>query len=288
MKLSIVIPCLDGAQTIGAQLEALCRQRWPELWEVIIADSGSTDGTAEVIERYRQFLPDLRVVDASDRLGSAHARNAGAAVARGEAILFCDADDEVGTGWLAAMGKALRDHDFVASRMDVTKLNPPWISKNMRNAQGSGLQRVRYSPYLPHAGGSGLGIKKAIHEMVGGFDESLPRLMDTDYCFRVQLHGVELCFVADAVMHVRYSVNSSSLFRQARLWAEYNVLMYKRYGGHAELPHPWESYFQTWRDLISCAPRMLHKETRPAWMKTLGTQVGLLQGAIRFRVPPVV
>jgi hypothetical protein len=34
-------------------------------------------------------------------------------------------------------------------------------------------------------------------------------------------------------------------------------------------------------------PRVFSKETRPAWMKTLGTQIGLLQGMIRFRVPPV-
>jgi hypothetical protein len=51
--------------------------------------------------------------------------------------------------------------------------------------------------------------------------------------------------------------------------------------------HPWLYYVQTWRDLIRCVPRALKKETRAAWMKTLGTQIGLLQGAIRFRVPPV-
>jgi hypothetical protein len=53
------------------------------------------------------------------------------------------------------------------------------------------------------------------------------------------------------------------------------------------LVHPWATYTQTWRDLIFCLPRLLRQETRSAWMKTFGTQIGLLQGAIRFRVPPV-
>ncbi len=287
MKLSVIIPCLNAAQTIGAQLDALCRQVWNEAWEVIVADNGSSDETMEIIKKHGGSLPSVEVVDASDRAGSAHARNVGALFARGESIVFCDADDEVGTGWLAAIGAALDEHDFVASRFEIEMLNPAWISGRLKNPQAAGLQQIAYPPYLCHAGGSGLGIKRDIHRRAGGFDESLPRLQDTDYCFRVQRLGTELHFAADAVVHVRYSNKPGALFRQARLWAEYNELMYKRYGGGARLAHPWATYTQTWRDLIWCASRTLHKETRSAWMKTLGTQIGLLQGVIRFRVPPV-
>jgi glycosyltransferase involved in cell wall biosynthesis len=287
MKLSVVIPCLNAAETIGCQLDALRRQKWGEPWELIIADNGSTDATVSVIKANAYGLPGVQVIDASDRQGPAHARNVGAGLANGEFLAFCDADDEVGPGWLEAIGRALSEYDFVASRLDIAKLNPPWIGGTLKNPQGKGLQKVAYPPYLPHAGGSGLGIKRALHERVGGFDESLPRLEDTDYCFRVQRLGIELKFVADAVVHVRYSRNPASLFRQARLWAEYNELMYSRYGGGARLARPWATYVQTWRDLIFCVPRTFHKETRSAWMKTLGTQIGLLQGAIRFRVPPV-
>jgi glycosyltransferase involved in cell wall biosynthesis len=287
MKLSVIIPCLNAAETIGAQLTALRNQRWDPPWEVIVADNGSTDATLEVVEKNRHGLPSVRVVDAGDIPGSAHARNVGALFARGEAIIFCDADDEVGEGWLPAIGAALENHDFVASRFAIEKLNPAWVSGRLRNPQSSGLQKVSYPPFLCHAGGSGLGIKRAIHARVGGFDVALPRLQDTDYCFRVQRLGVGLYFAADAVMHVRYSNKPMGLFHQARLWAEYNELMYKRYGDGVRLAHPWATYTQTWRDLICCVPRMLRKETRAGWMKTLGTQVGLLQGVIRFRVPPV-
>jgi glycosyltransferase involved in cell wall biosynthesis len=287
MKLSVIIPCVNAAKTIGAQLDALRRQEWRDDWEVIIADNGSIDATLSVIREKSQGLPCVQVVDASDCRGSAHARNVGALFARGESLVFCDADDEVGAGWLSAIGAALGDHAFVASRMDVDKLNPAWIAARLRNPQGAGLQKVAYPPYLCHAGGSGLGIRRAIHDRVGGFDVSLPRLQDTDYCFRVQRLGIRLYFAADAVVHVRYSSKPASLFRQARLWAEYNELMYRRYGGGERLPHPWAAYVQTWRDLICCMPRAFHKETRAAWVKTLGTQIGLLQGMIRFRVPPV-
>ena len=287
MKLSVVIPCRNAAATIAVQLAALGRQQWDEEWEVIIADNGSTDATLTIIEQSSDGLPSLQVVDASDRRGAGHARNVGALFARGEAIAFCDADDEVGDGWLAAIGAALEEHAIVASRFDIEKLNPPWIVGRLRNPQAAGVQRIKYPPYLQHAGGSGLAVRRGLHQEIGGFDVSLSQLEDTDYCFRAQRLGHDLFFAADAVVHVRYSSNPVGLFRQSRLWAESNELMYKRYGEGCRMEHPWLAYARTWRDLILNAPRVLHKETRSAWMKTLGTQIGLLEGALRYRVPPV-
>jgi glycosyltransferase involved in cell wall biosynthesis len=287
MDLSVVIPCYNAGENIGVQLSALSRQLFGGSWEVVVADNGSTDSTIEVIERYRLLVPNLRLVDASDRRGSAHARNVGARSARGAWLVFVDADDEVAPGFLAAISAALTEHDFVASRFEITKLNPGLTGAKLKNPQDTGLQRIAYPPYLTHAGGSGLGVKREIHQQAGGFDESLPRLQDTDYCFRLQSRGVKLHFAAGAVVHVRYNSKPAALFRQARLWAEYNALMYRRYGRGSRMTHPWITYAQSWRGLLRCLPRALHKDTRPAWMKALGTQIGLLQGAIRFRVPPV-
>ena len=287
MKLSVIIPCLNAEKTIGLQLEALSRQQWPGGWEVVVDDNGSTDATREVVARYHGRLPNLRVVDASARRGAAHARNRAVQAASGDALAFCDADDEVGTGWLMAIGNALTRHDFVASRMDVDKLNPLALAVALNNVQGRELRRAYYPPYLFHAGSSGMGVKRAVHEMVGGFDESLREREDTDYCFRIQLQGIMLHFAQDATIHIRYSDSSHALFRQARQWARYQALLYKRYGGSLPLEKPWGSYLQTWRDLLACTPRILNPAKRPAWMKTLGTQVGLLEGVIRYRVAPV-
>jgi len=68
--------------------------------EVIVSDNGSTDGTVAVVEQYQEKPPNLRVVDSSDRRGAAHAGGC----RRG--LAFCDADDEVAPGWVAAMGEA--------------------------------------------------------------------------------------------------------------------------------------------------------------------------------------
>lgn len=287
MDLSVVIPCMNGAGVIGQQLEALSRQKWHRSWEIIVADNGSTDGTPAVVESYKRYLPHLRLIDASSRRGAAHARNTGVDAARGRAIAFCDADDQVGAGWLAAMGDALEHHQFVAARLDITKLNPPQITQTVNNPQRDGLQRVDYPPHLQHASGATLGVTREAHENVGGFDEELPYLEDTDYCFRLQLSGVPLQFLPDAVVHYRFKNEHHALFNQARHWGQYNVLMYKRYGRDMRLRNPWRRHLSRWHALIRRAPCLLEQQNRLAWMKTLGTQVGVLQGAIRFRVPPI-
>ncbi len=228
-KLSVVIPCLNAAATLATQLDALAGQSWPGEWEVIVADNGSTDGSRELAASYRDRLPGLRVVDASHRRGQAHARNAGAAAATGDALLFCDADDEVAPGWLAAMGRALALYEFVACRYDNERLNPAWVRRTHLNPQKDGLTRYDYPPYLPHAGGGGLGVLRRVHEEVGGFDESMPALEDTDYCWRIQRAGHPLVFAPDAVVNIRHRHDHGSIFRQGVSYGQHNVLIYKKY-----------------------------------------------------------
>ncbi len=288
LKLSVIIPYFRAAETIEGQLAALARQRWSAPWEVIISDNESSESLVRITRPFRDRLPQLSIVDSADRRGAGHARNVGAEAARGELIAFCDADDEVGVGWLEAIGNALSQNEMVASHFDFSKLNPPWVAIAYGSAQSKGLQNTWYPPYLPHAGGSGLGLKHSLHESVGGFDESLPALEDKDYCLRVQLSGVKLHFVADAIVHVRSPTGLRELFNQSRLWASYNVLLSKRYRTTAAgIPHPWTDYGMEWARVLRGLPRLGSRMSRVQWVREFGWQVGITEGSVKHRVPPV-
>jgi glycosyltransferase involved in cell wall biosynthesis len=282
VKLSVIMPCLDAAATVAVQLEALAGQKWTEEWELIVVDNGSTDETFEIVESYRPRFPNLRVLDASTRRGQAHALNAGARAAQGEAITFCDADDEVGPGWLAAMGDALERSEFVAGWGDSEKLNEPWLRDTRDPQPRDRLSVLPFPPHLPYAGSGGLGIRRPLHELVGGFDESLPMLFDVDYCIRVQQRGVQLDFVPQAVVHYRYRRNWRAIFGQARRYAEASALIQKRYGP-GELDWKWP--FRLWKPLLGALGRSYRKgdRTKLAWL--LGWQVGRFRGSLRHRVP---
>ncbi len=284
MKLSVIVPCYNAANTIAAQLEALASQYWSEPWEIIISDNGSTDESLSIVEGYKRRLPNLQVIDSSDRQGTAHARNVGVQAAGSHALPYCDADDEVAPGWLVAMYEALSKHNFVASRFDTEKLNALWVQKSHGNPQRDGLNKYRYPPYLPHAGGSGLGVKRSLHAAVGGFDESMPTLEDTDYCWRIQLAGTELHFVQDAVVHVRYRDTIGGIYRQARSYAENNVLLYKKYQPLGMPRLSWKTGLQSWAHLLWRLPRIRDKASLATWLWGLGWRLGRVKGCIRYRV----
>ncbi len=284
MTLSVVIPCYNAAKTIGEQLDALADQHWSGAWEIIVANNRSTDASVAVVERYQKWLSNLRIVDASARQGQPYALNTGARAAVGESLVFCDADDVVGAGWLAAMGDALAKHEFVAGRFDTERLNVPWIHQSRANIQKDGLSQYRYPPYLPHSGGGAIGVRRALHQIVGGFDESLPILHDTDFCWRLQLAGVTLHFVPEAVVHVRYRDSLRDIYRQARNYAEYNVLLYKRYRALGMPQLTLATSVDAWRKCARKLRRIRSREDLGRSVWDLGWRIGRLQGSIKHRV----
>lgn len=225
--LSVVIPVYNGGADFVEQLEALCAQEAEADWELIIADNGSTDGSVGVAESFRDRMPSLRIVDASDRPGQAHALNVGAAAATGRSLLLLDADDVVAPGYLRAMAAALADHPFVAARLDCDSLNPSWVRTSRPSPQTDGVGDP--FGFLPAAVGCSIGIWRETFEQVGGFDPEIILGNDVEFSWRVQLTSVPLEFVPDAVVRYRYRNTFRGIFAQARTYGTAGPTLYKRY-----------------------------------------------------------
>ncbi|MBX3237323.1 MAG: glycosyltransferase [Nitrospiraceae bacterium] len=288
--MSIIVPCYNSADTLGETLESLWEQAWPGEWEVIVADNGSTDSTKQVLETYVNRMSGLRMIDASGRRGPSYARNCGVKAALGEVVLFCDADDVPADGWAAAMAEALLTNDFVACRLDTELLNPAPVRASRGNTQAWGLQRFAFLPF-GHAGAGTLGIKRFLHEAVGGFDESLPICEDVDYCMKVQQRGVGLQFVSSAVIHYRLRTTPQHVYRQASQYAKYEVYLYTKYAQAGSMSEMWRwrKYFQAWWLLLGRAPELLRSSTgKTLLLWRLGRLMGSLKGSIRFGGPPVM
>lgn len=286
MKLSVVIPCYNAEGVIGHQLEALTRQSWSGPWEVIVADNGSTDGSMRVVAQYAGRIMNIRAVDAAGRRGAGYARNIGVQASTGDAVVFCDADDEVAPGWLTAMGTALSKFDFVACGLDDAKLNPYW-AKIHNNFQLHNLLKLEWYPFFTYAGSGSLGVKRDLFEKVGGFDERLQYCEDTDFCCRVQLSGVMLYPAPDAVIHIRSRASIFGLFRQARNWGKGSVLIFKRYRVRQDRGlWRWHACWLRWKWMLHDIRNMGDAKGRARLAWKIGWEIGLLLGSIKHRVPP--
>src|SRR2546428_7421377 len=225
MRLSVVIPCRNTADQLPRQLWALAREKWQGWWEVVIADNGSTDGTREVAEAFKDRLPRLLVVDASARCGASYARNVGALSASGEAFLFLDADDEIAPGYLPAMDDALAHHDFVAAYRDSESLNTGWVRLSRRTHPYEGFRNFYH--FLPHAGGTRIGVRRSIFESAGGFDENILGGEDVDFCWRVQLAGIPLRLAPQAPVRGRVRPRLPPLYKQGRPSRRGDAFLYR-------------------------------------------------------------
>ena len=283
-RVSVIIPCLNAAATLGAQLEALSRQTWSGDIEIVVGDNGSTDGSRELAESYSDRLPGLRILRAVDRKGPAHAKNIAASSATGDVLLFCDADDEVDAGWIAGLVRALEDHEAAASRHEIERLNGGRARRLHGDpAQQYGLSKYTNPPFLDHAGGCGLGVRRGVFEALGGFDESYEVLEDTDLCWRLQLAGHRLVFAPEAVVHVRYPATLAGAFRQAARYGRYNVYAYTRYRARGMPRLPTLPGLLRLGSLLLRSPQLLSTAARGRWIWLAGWRLGRLWGCLRYR-----
>lgn len=226
-EISVILCALDEEERIGRQLRALDAQVGAPPFEVVVVDNGSRDRTVEVVRTWiasqGRVAATAVLVDAEATPGIPAARNAGVLAASGEIFAFCDADDEVDPGWVAAMAAAVDGDVLVGGRL----LVPTAESEGERDLYGSGPVRTSY---LPHVGGANFGVSRTVYMDVGGFDESLPRygFDDVDFSWRVQEAGYPLRYAPEAIVRFTLSGGTASV-RKRFLLGQGRVLMARRF-----------------------------------------------------------
>lgn len=280
---SVVMPVRDGAGVVGRQLDALARQDCAAPWEVVVVDDGSRDGTAELVRGWHDRLPRLRVVSFARSRGSGAARNAGAAAADGDALVFCDADDVVAAGWLAAHAAALGAHELVTGPILVDRLNPvaaaaaaPPVSWDRRPPIGNG--------FLPYGLTANLGVSRRLFDHVGGFDGARRHGNDKTFCWSAILQGAELHFAREAAVHYRLRPRPRGTFRRQFAIGRAAPSLYRRFAADGM---PRSRGREAVRDLARLAvraPRLATSEdVRLEAARIAGRRLGRLVGSLEHR-----
>ena len=274
--ISVVIPVRDGMPWLEEQLRALDAQRCEEAFEVIIADNGSTDGSLAFASDWSETHRNVRVVDASGLAGTSAARNAGVVVASGEYLAFCDADDVVLAGWLAACVTALRAGDVAAGRFDFWSLNDIPPADPMPPA-------TRQLGFLPAGLGANLAVRRDAFDAVGGFDEQFVPGEDIDLCWRLQLQGYTFVDAPGAVVAKRARSDFWSAFHQAYTYGQCGPLLHRRYrasGARRDV----RGALKSWLWLLLSFPRVAQPSRRIEWARGAGLRLGRLVASYRLRV----
>ncbi len=178
--ISIVIPTYNEERFLPRLLKSIEAQSFKD-YEIIVADNDSTDTTVEIALKHG-----ARVVDGGL---PAVARNRGASSAKGEYILFLDADTLLPDEFFLERLFRRFERDYID--ICITSLKPidsdKLIYKTLFDFANAYFKLMEY--VKPQGGGACILVTKRMHRRIGGFDQSMPAAEDLDYITRASEIG---------------------------------------------------------------------------------------------------
>ncbi len=212
-SVSVIIPVYNGAETLPECLRAVQAQTFPpQLCEVIVVNDGSTDNTAEVARGWG-----VRVISQTNA-GAAAARNRGAREARGDILLFTDADCAPAPDWIQDMVAPFVQPDSpqpdspigaagaVAGAKGVYRTRQrSLVARFVQAEYEDRYDRMRGLDEIDFIDTYSAAYRRDVFLASGGFDVSFPSasVEDQEFSFRLAGAGHRLVFVPDAqVSHV--------------------------------------------------------------------------------------
>ena len=205
--ISIVIPVLNERERLRAflrELEGLEGER-----EIIVADGGSRDGTPEAV------APPVRL--ATSAPGRAPQMNAGAALARGEVILFLHCDTRLPAGALALIGEALRDPAAAGGGF-----RHRFDREGGFNRFISWSANTRTRLWSTFFGDQAIFVRRSAFERIGGY-AGLPLFEDWELCTRLKREGRLVCIPAPVITSAR-RIEAWGRWKCFKLWWGLSIL----------------------------------------------------------------
>jgi len=227
-RFSIIIPTYNARSTLKLLLESLTRDGRDD-FDIIVVDDASTDGTQELVNTFNT----VQYVCQNKRSGPAAARNRGASIARGEWLVFTDADTCFLPDTLSAITRAVSECN--ADAFVETYAGRPANDGFMPRYKGlyelvtiderllkQGDDYISYNTWAPRPGL----VNKTVFDAVDGFDETFrgADLEDMDFGYRLAATGYKIVFTP----HIKIKHNYPATFckeirpfaRRCRLWVQ--------------------------------------------------------------------
>lgn len=198
VDISVIVPVFNGGDKIEKCIDALRRQRTERVFEIIVVDDGSTDGSLRRITGQ-----DIRVVEQENH-GPAAARNLGVDESRGEIILFTDADCEPIENWIEQMVRPLADPTISGVKGTYLTRQKRIVPRFVQLEYESKYERMSRNRYIDFIDTYCAGFIKRDFLSVGKFDTRFPTasVEDQEFSFRMWEKGYCMVFNPEArVLH---------------------------------------------------------------------------------------
>ena len=241
IKISVIVPTYNRLKLLRHQVAALLTQDLDkEVYEVLIVNDGSLDGTKEYLDEIQAMHTNLYAIHTQNG-GPARARNTALGQAKGKIIAFTDDDCEVAPNWLSTIQKKLTKGVMGLQGLTYTdreEITP--LTHQIDNETGHNSIPTCNAAYF----------RDDLYS-IGGFDESFPfpHNEDADLGWQIQELG-EVKFCSE--MRVYHPPRKDKFKKVAKrmniLESEFtlyqkNPLLYKKYRDNNPLKHIYLQVF---------------------------------------------
>ena len=188
LEVSVVLPTYNRAADLERAVESVLQQTAdPRVYEVIVVDNNSTDGTGQVLERLKARYPDQLRTVVERQQGVSYARNAGIATALAPIVAFFDDDVRVAPDWIETIIRVFRESP--GTEVIGGKVLPEWGAPPpgwLTPAHWSplALQDFGDRPMLMSASNprglisANLACRQSVFQRIGGFSPVFQRVKD--------------------------------------------------------------------------------------------------------------
>lgn len=193
MKISIITVCLNSERTIEQTIQSVINQK-DDNYEYIIIDGKSTDGTMDIVNKYKKHI--TTVLSETDS-GVYDAMNKGISIATGDIIGIINSDD-----WYEPdIFKKIRKY-FQESSVDVVhgKLNAIHNDGKIETYVTDNIEEIRYAMNIYHPT---IFVKKEVYEKYGMFDLKFKIAADYDLVLRLYVNKAKFFYLDKVLANYR-------------------------------------------------------------------------------------
>ena len=242
--ISIVTICFNSANTVEETIKSVLGQDYP-LLDYVIIDGGSTDGTVDILSRYKHRFgyfcsePDNGISDAF---------NKGIKNAKGDIICIINSDDILLPGALNAVA------EYYEEGVDIYRGNVIIRNKETGFA-GRDIPSMKFPlmPFFVNVDHQGTFVTAQAHKKWGYYDTKFKYMMDHDFLARCYQGGAKFKYMPVDVAEFRLGGVSVASIRQKKYDLEHIVL---NNGGGRMLAKFCYSYFYMFDLVKRCIIRL--------------------------------